>query len=111
MASVVGDLGNFLLDAFDGVLGAEPQGEAERRDAVVCGNVMAGACSAVLWLLHYALIGPVDFVTMVAFVFLASPLVLAAWVRGGGELRHGEAGSAFCLSGFVTFAALFSGGL
>ncbi len=105
------NLGNFLLDAFDGVLGAEPSGEVERRDAFVSANVMAGVCGLALWLLHFAVIGPVDFVTMVGFVFLWTPFVFALYVRGGGELRHGEAGSAFCLSGFVTYAAVLSGGL
>src|SRR6185295_7037193 len=63
------------------------------------------------WPVHWALFGPVDFATGTAFFFLWTPLALALYVRGGGELRHGEAGSAFCLSGFVTFSALFSGGL
>ena len=46
---------NFLLDAFDGVLGAEPAGEAERRQAFVSANLMAGAVGIVLWPLHWAL--------------------------------------------------------
>ena len=105
------NLGNFLLDAFDGVLGAEPAGETERQDAFISANLMAGAFGMGLWLLHFAVIGPVDFPTMLGFVFLWVPLALAAYVRGGGDLRQGEAGSAFCLAGFVTFAALFTGGL
>ena len=102
---------NFLLDAFDGVLGADPASEAERRQAFVSANLMAGAVGVVLWPLHWALIGPVDFATGIAFFFLWVPLFLGLWVCNGGDLALGEEGSALCLGGFVTFAALYTGGL
>ena len=105
------NLGRFLLDAFDGILGAEPASEGERRDAFVSSNFMAGALGVALWPLHWAVVGPVDFATGIGFFFLWTPLVLALYVRSGGELRYGEAASALCLGGFVTFAALFTGGL
>ena len=105
------NLGRFLLDAFDGVLGAEPASEGERRDAFVSSNFLAGAFGVALWPLHWAVIGPVDFATGIAFFFLWTPLMLALYVRGGGELRYGEAASALCLGGFVTFAALLLGRL
>jgi len=102
----------FLLDAFDGVLGAEPAGERERRDAFVSANLLAGAVGIVLWPLHWALVGPVDFLTGMAFFFLWTPLILGLLVKTEQmDLAQGEAGSAFVLGGFVTFAALFTGGL
>jgi len=104
-------VGDFLLDAFDGVLGAEPAGEAERRDAFVAANLMAGGIGLALWPLHWALFGLVDFATMLAFLFLWTPLPLGLWVKGGGDLARGEAVSALCLAGFVTFAAIYTGGL
>jgi hypothetical protein len=66
MASLIGDLGTFLLDAFDGVLGAEPAGEVERRDAFVSANLMAGMLGVALWPVHWAVWGPVDFATGIA---------------------------------------------
>jgi two-component system, cell cycle sensor histidine kinase DivJ len=109
--SVRSAVANFLLDAFDGVLGAEPASDQERRQAFVSANLMAGAVGVALWPLHWALFGPVDFATGMAFFFLWTPLALGLWVKGGGDLAHGEAGSAFCLGGFVTFAAIYTGGL
>ncbi|MCE9521958.1 MAG: PAS domain-containing sensor histidine kinase [Alphaproteobacteria bacterium] len=105
------NLGNFLLDAFDGVLGADPAGESERRDAFISANIMAGVCGLGLWLLHFAVIGPVDFSTTLGFLFLWAPLALAVYVQSGGSLEQAESGSALCLGGFVVYAALFSGGL
>jgi two-component system, cell cycle sensor histidine kinase DivJ len=102
----------FLLDAFDGVLGAEPAGARERRDAFVSANLLAGAVGIVLWPLHWALVGPVDFLTGSVFFFLWTPLVLGLLVKSEQiDLSRGEAASAFVLGGFVTFAALFTGGL
>jgi two-component system, cell cycle sensor histidine kinase DivJ len=105
------NMARFLLDAFDGVLGAEPASEGERRDAFVSANFMAGAVGVALWPLHWAVVGPVDFATGTAFFFLWAPLLLALSVRLGWELRHAEAASALCLGGFVIFAALYTGGL
>jgi cell cycle sensor histidine kinase DivJ len=105
------NLGRFLLDAFDGILGAEPACEGERRDAFVSSNFMAGAVGVALWPLHWAVVGPVDFATGTAFFFLWTPLILALSVRFGWELRYAEMASALCLGGFVIFAALFTGGL
>ena len=103
--------GDFLLDAFDGVLGAEAASEGERRRAFVSANLMAGGIGLALWPLHWALFGYVDFATMLAFLFLWMPLPLGLWVRNGGDLARGEAISALCLAGFVTFAAIYTGGL
>ena len=105
-------LANFLLDAFDGVLGAEPVGEAERRDAFVSANLMAGGIGLLLWPLHWALIGPVDVVSGTAIFFLMVPLLLAVWVRAfEGDLSQAEMGSAVCLAAFVGFIALVTGGM
>jgi cell cycle sensor histidine kinase DivJ len=104
-------VGDFLLDAFDGVLGAEPAGEAERRHAFVSANLMAGGFGLALWPLHWAMFGLVDFATMLAFLFLWMPLPLGLWVKSGGDLARGEGLSALCLAGFITFAAIYSGGI
>ena len=105
-------LANFLLDAFDGVLGAEPAGEAERRQAFVSANLMAGAIGLALWPLHWALIGPVDAVSGIAIFFLMVPLFLAVWVKAfDGDLGKAETGSALCLAAFVSFIALVTGGM
>jgi len=104
-------VGDFLLDAFDGVLGAEPAGEAERRRSFVSANLMAGGIGLALWPLHWAVFGLVDFATMLAFLFLWMPLPLGLWVKSGGDLARGEGLSALCLAGFVTFAAVYTGGL
>ncbi|MBP6012640.1 MAG: PAS domain S-box protein [Alphaproteobacteria bacterium] len=105
-------LANFLLDAFDGVLGAEPAGEAERREAFVSANLMAGTIGVALWPLHWALIGPVDAVSGVAIFFLMVPLFLAIWVKAwDGDLARAETCSALCLAAFVGFIALVTGGL
>ncbi len=105
-------LANFLLDAFDGVLGAEPAGEAERREAFVSANLMAGAIGVALWPLHWALIGPVDAVSGTAIFFLMVPLFLAIWVKAwDGDLPLAETCSALCLAAFVGFIALVTGGL
>ena len=102
---------NFLLDAFDGVLGAEPASEAERRRTFAAANLMAGGLGIALWPMHWALIGPVDFATGVTFFFLWVPLALGLWVATGRELEPAEAASALCLGAFVTFVAAYTGGL
>ncbi len=109
--SVRRSIAEFLLDAFDGVLGAEPAGEAQRRATFVSANLMAGGVGLVLWPLHWAFVGPVGFATGTLFFFLWVPLVLGLWVKNGGDLAKGETASAVCLAGFVSFAALFTGGL
>jgi cell cycle sensor histidine kinase DivJ len=45
------------------------------------------------------------------FFFLWAPLFLGLWVSQGGNLAHGQQGSALCLAAFVTFAAAYTGGL
>ena len=105
-------LANFLLDAFDGVLGTEPEGEAGRREAFVSANLMAGGIGLALWPLHWALIGPVDAVSGIAIFFLMVPLFLAVWVKAfDGDLSQAETGSALCLAAFVSFIALVTGGM
>ncbi len=102
---------NFLLDAFDGVLGVEPASAVERRRTFVSANLMAGAVGIVLWPLHWALLGPVDVASGLAIFFLWAPFFLGLWVHNGGDLAKAEAVSALCLAAFVTFAALYTGGL
>ena len=105
-------LANFLLDAFDGVLGAEPAGEAERREAFVSANFLAGGIGLALWPLHWALIGPVGAVSGLAIFFLMMPLFLAVWVKAfEGDLARAETFSSLCLATFVSFIALVTGGL
>jgi len=101
----------FVLDAFDGVLGAEPAAKAERRGAFASANLVAGGIGVSLWPLHWIFIGPVDSLTGLAFFFLWTPLALGLYVKGGGELEHAEVGSAVALAAFVTFVALLTGGL
>src|SRR5262245_37267547 len=85
---------DFLLNAFDWVLGVDPAGEHERRDAFISANLMAGLMGLALWPLHWAFVGPVGFAAGIALFFLWAPLALGLYVRGGGALRHAEAGSA-----------------
>lgn len=103
--------GSFLLDAFDGVLGSEPDSTAARREAFISANLLAGAIGVAAWPLHWLLIGPVDTAMLGVFVFMWSPLFIGLAVKLGWELEMGQAASAWCLSGFVTCVALISGGV
>ncbi len=102
---------NFLLDAFDGVLGSEANSDRERRQSFISANMLAGVVGVVLWLMHWVVLGPVDFVTGVFLFFLWVPLFLGVWVQNGGALETGEAGSALCLGAFIVFTAAFTGGV
>lgn len=101
----------FLLDAFDGVLGSEGHGPEARRASFVSANMLAGVMGLVAWPLHWAVWGPVDFLTTCAFLCLWAPLFIGLGVRLGWSLEDGQAASAFCLCGFVTIVALLTGGI
>ena len=102
---------DFLLDAFDGVLGSETNSDRQRRQSFISANMLAGIIGVALWLMHWLLLGPVDFVTGVFLVFFWVPLFLGVWVQNGGALETGETGSALCLGGFSIFTAAFIGGV
>jgi cell cycle sensor histidine kinase DivJ len=104
-------VGNFLLDAFDGVLGSEAAHRAARRDSFISANLLAGGIGVIAWPLHWMFIGPADFATSVAFLFLWAPLFIGMAVRMGWPLEEGQAASAACLCGFVTVLALMTGGI
>ncbi len=109
--SVRKTVSDFLLDAFDGVLGAEPLSRHERRESFISSNMLAGSIGVVLWLLHWIFLGEPDAATWVFFAFLWVPFFLGLLVKGGGDLEVGEAGSALCLGSFVIFTAVFTGGM
>lgn len=111
LVSVGNSVGNFLLDAFDGVLGSEAATRVARRDSFVSANMLAGCIGAVAWPLHWMLIGPADFATTIAFLFLWAPLFIGMAVRMGWSLEEGQAASAACLCGFITVLALMTGGI
>lgn len=111
LVSIANSAGNFLLDAFDGVLGSEAANRAARRDSFISANLLAGSIGVIAWPLHWALIGPADFATTCAFMFLWAPLFIGMAVRMGWPLEEGQAASAACLCGFVTVLALVTGGI
>lgn len=111
LVSLTNSVGNFLLDAFDGVLGSEAANRAARRDSFISANLLAGSIGVIAWPLHWALIGPADFATTCAFMFLWAPLFIGMAVRMGWPLEEGQAASAACLCGFVTVLALVTGGI
>jgi two-component system, cell cycle sensor histidine kinase DivJ len=103
---------DFLLDAFDGVLGSEPETADGRRRAFVSANLFAGGMGVALWPLHFAFIGPVDAATAAAFLFLWAPLGIALLVKSETlSLEQGQMASALSLGGFVSLAAIYTGGL
>ncbi len=103
---------DFLLDAFDGVLGSEPEGEAGRVKAFVSANLLAGGMGVALWPLYFAFVGPVDAATAFAFLFLWMPLGIALGVRAEAiSLEQGQMASALALGGFVSLAGVYTGGL
>ncbi len=103
---------NFLLDAFDGVLGSEPEGEAGRRQSFVSANLLAGGMGVALWPLYFAFVGPVDAATAAGFMFLWAPLGIAILVKSETiSLEQGQMASAIALSGFVSLLAIYTGGL
>ncbi len=103
---------DFLLDAFDGVLGSEPETETGRKQAFVSANLLAGGMGVALWPLYFAFVGPVDAATAAAFLFLWAPLGIALLVRSETlSLEQGQMGSALALGGFVSLAAIYTGGL
>jgi cell cycle sensor histidine kinase DivJ len=104
-------VGNFLLDAFDGVLGSEAAHRTARRDSFISANLLAGSIGVIAWPLHWIFIGPADLVTSIAFLFLWAPLFIGMAVRMGWPLEDGQAASAACLCGFVTVLALMTGGV
>src|SRR5882672_487004 len=102
----------FLADAFAGVLGKELASLGDRRAAFAAAHILAGSVGLALWVLHWALIGPIDAVAGIGFFWLLMPWVI--WIlldMFDVDLSVAEAGSAFCLSGLVIYIAAFTGGL
>ena len=104
-------VGNFLLDAFDGVLGAEPAAYKERRETFVSANLLAGGIGVAAWPLYWMVFGPADFATLIIFSFLWLPLFIGLAVRMGWDLASGQAASAVCMGCFVIAVAVFTGGV
>jgi cell cycle sensor histidine kinase DivJ len=103
---------DFLLDAFDGVLGSEPEGEAGRRQSFIAANLLAGGMGVALWPLYFAFVGPADAATACAFAFLWAPLLIALAVQGRLiDVAQGQMASALVLAGFVTLVAVYTGGI
>ena len=101
-----------LLDAFAGVFGKEMPSPSDRRASFAAAHILAGSVGLLLWLLHWAFIGPIDAVTGIGFFWLLLPWVI--WIlvdMFDVELSLAETGSAFCLSGLVIYVAVFTGGL
>ncbi len=103
---------NFLLDAFDGVLGGEPASEHERREIFISANMLAGGVGVVAWPLQWTLFGPADFPTVLMFVFLWLPLFIGLSVKmQWASLDVGQAASACTLGCFVTAVSAYTGGI
>jgi two-component system, cell cycle sensor histidine kinase DivJ len=103
---------DFLLDAFDGVLGSEPETEAGRRQSFVSANLLAGGMGVALWPLYFAFVGPVDAATAAGFLFLWAPLGIALLLKSETlSLAQGQMASAIVLAGFVSLVAIYTGGL
>ena len=54
-------VGNFLLDAFDGVLGSEAAHRAARRDSFISANLLAGGIGVIAWPLHWIFLPSLSF--------------------------------------------------
>ncbi len=104
-------LNGFIADALAGIFGRASGEAKDRRASFAAAHVVAGSVGVVLWILQWAIVGPVDAVTGIAFFWLLMPLVLWMYVELEGDLATAEAGSAFCLSGLVVYVAAFTGGL
>ncbi len=104
-------LNGFIADAVAGIFGRMAGSAQDRRASFAAAHVLAGSVGVALWVLQWAIVGPVDAVTGIAFFWLLMPLALWIYVELDGDLAAAEAGSAFCLSGLVVYVAAFTGGL
>ena len=104
-------LNGFIADAIAGIFGKMAGSQQDRRASFAAAHVLAGSVGVALWVLQWAVVGPVDAVTGLAFFWLLMPLALWVYLEVNGDLGAAEAGSAFCLSGLVVYVAAFSGGL